>query len=153
MDERAYWQRIGERYGEALGESLVAVAVFGSRARGAAAPDSDHDVLLIAAGLPDEPFERARRVRLPLLDLGAMQVQVLARTPAEFTADVTGLHLDLALDALVVRERDGWLSSRLARLRELIETAGLERGPNLFWRWRKPPRGPDWAITWEGVRT
>jgi predicted nucleotidyltransferase len=116
-------------------------------------PDSDYDVLLVAEGLADDPFDRARQVRLPLLELTGIDVQVLARTPGEFEADVTPLHLDLAVDAVVLRERDGYLAERLRRLRELLGEAGLERGADLFWRWRVPPRRPDWAITWNGVRT
>ncbi|MBK8432567.1 MAG: nucleotidyltransferase domain-containing protein [Chloroflexi bacterium] len=43
---------------EALGDDLVALVLFGSRARGDARPDSDWDLLLIAEGLPERPFAR-----------------------------------------------------------------------------------------------
>jgi hypothetical protein len=36
---------------------------------------------------------------------------VLARTPEAFLADVTPLHLDLALDCIVLTEQDRFLSS------------------------------------------
>jgi predicted nucleotidyltransferase len=152
MDDRAYWELIACRYQEAFGEGLRGVAAFGSRARGEARPGSDHDLLLVAGGLAPDPFVRSAQVRGPLAGLGALQVQVLARTPEEFVADVTPLHLDLALDAIVLLERERFLTLRLERLRELLALAGLERGPDLFWRWRSPPKVRDWAITWEGVR-
>ena len=43
---------------EGLGESLVSVVLFGSRARNQARQDSDWDVLLIARGLPERALER-----------------------------------------------------------------------------------------------
>jgi predicted nucleotidyltransferase len=144
------WAEIAARYERALGERLKGVAAFGSRARRSAREDSDHDILLVAAGLPATPFERAREIRAPLRGLHRENIQVLARTPQAFLADVTPLHLDLALDAIVLAERDAFLTTHLARLRELIDQAGLSRDPNLFWHWKQPPRR-DWAITWEGA--
>lgn len=128
------------------------MAAFGSQARGTAGPESDLDVLLVADGLLPDPFARGRQIRRPLAGLETELVQVLARTRREFVVDVTPLHLDLALDAVVLFERAGFLSERLTRLRQLIEEAGLERMPDLFWGWRKAPGRRDWAITWDGVR-
>lgn len=152
MTDRESWDLIAGRYAQAFGDRLFGVAAFGSRARGTARPDSDHDILLVVSGLTGDVFERARLIRRPLAGLNAANVQVLARAPEEFDADVTPLHLDLALDALVLFERDGFLRRRLGRLRDLITEAGLERGQDLAWAWRRPPRTRDWAITWEGVR-
>lgn len=42
----------------ALGDDLVAVALFGSRARGDATPESDWDLLVIAHHLPARPLAR-----------------------------------------------------------------------------------------------
>jgi predicted nucleotidyltransferase len=151
MPDREFWQQIAERYAAAFGAELVGVAAFGSRARGTHRADSDHDILLVANGLSTDVFQRSRQIRDPLRGLGASGVQVLARTPEDFLADVTPLHLDLALDAIVLQEQDGFLSRNLARVRELLDEAGLYRTPELFWRWKRTPRR-DWAIEWEGVR-
>ena len=151
MDAGGTWERIAARLEEALGPGVRGIAAFGSRTRCDHRPDSDYDVLLVAEGLAEDPFDRARQLGTALLPLAGVEVQVVARTPREFEADVTPLHLDLALDATVLRERQSYLTSRLARLRELLVEAGLERGPDLFWRWRKPHR-VDWAITWDGVK-
>ncbi len=43
---------------EALSDDLIALVLFGSRARGDARPDSDWDLLLIAKNLPERPFAR-----------------------------------------------------------------------------------------------
>jgi predicted nucleotidyltransferase len=151
VSEAEKWQELAARYERAFGEDLKGIGLFGSRARGTARADSDHDILLVAAGLSADVFTRARQIRDPLRGLEVAAVQVLARTPDDFLKDVTPLHLDLALDAQVIFERDGFLSQHLERLRELIHEAGLYRTPELFWRWKNPPRR-DWAITWQGVR-
>jgi predicted nucleotidyltransferase len=136
-----------------LGDGLLAVALFGSRARGDAKDDSDVDVYVLAEGLPADPFDRVAllaRARPRQIDYA---LSLVARTPEEFEADITPLHLDLALDARVLYERAGWLSSRLAIVRQRIEEATLVRRADLVWQWRVTPRTCDWAITWEGVRT
>ena len=111
MDEREYWQELAARYRVAFGADLRAVAAFGSRARGTARVDSDHDLLLIASGLSSDVFVRSRQIRDPLQGIDAHRVQVLARTPDDFLKDVTPLHLDLALDARVIFEQDRFLSA------------------------------------------
>jgi hypothetical protein len=68
----------------------------------------------------------------------------------EFSADVSPLHLALALDAVILYDPQRFLASKLDRVRELIAEAGLTRSADLRWRWHVQPR-PGWAITWEGV--
>ena len=97
-------------------------------------------------------MERSSHLRqvLPHLPL-VPNLSFLLETPEEFDVDVHALHLDLALDARVLFEREGWLSGRLARLRALIGAAKLRRRPNLFWEWEEPPSTPNWSISWNGV--
>ena len=143
---------VADRYDHALGDDLLGVAAYGSRARGRASAGSDHDILLVARRLPPDPFLRSRAVRRPLKGLhAAAEVHVLARTDGEFLADVTALHMDLAVDAVVLLERDGFLARHLARVRELISLAGLSRDEDLSWRWIDRPRVKDWSIRWDGV--
>jgi hypothetical protein len=146
---------ITQRYTEALGSNLVALAFFGSWGRGDQTEHSDIDVLLIARELPEHPFERNRVIYDPLLGLkGEGRISVLARTEEEFSADVTPLHLDLAEDASILHDPQGFLAARLQRVRELIEEAGLERRRSesgWWWWWKGPPPRPDrWSLTWEG---
>jgi hypothetical protein len=96
-------------------------------------------------------MKRAVSLYEPSLPPGP-DVTLVLRTPEEFLSDVAPLDLDLALDARVLFDRDGLVAESLARLRALIDEAGLVRGEDLFWRWKVPPSRRDWAITWQGVR-
>ena len=69
---------------EGLGEHLVAVVLYGSRARGQAREASDWDLFIIATDLPTRPWERHLLLKrfLPVAYRGA--VSLLAKTPQEF---------------------------------------------------------------------
>jgi|SRR5579875_335716 len=136
-----------------LGERLVAVVLFGSRARGDHRPTSDWDLLVITHQLPDDPLDRLRALKR-LLPAGCRgTVALVARTPAEFEDHVPSLYLDIALDGQILYDPTGYAAQRLAQLRRLIEQAGLyrERTPaGDVWRWQAPPRGP-WVMSWERI--
>lgn len=136
-----------------LGEDLVAVVLFGSRARGEAGPESDWDLLVLARDLPEKPLQRHFRLKTLLPDAWRGRVSVLAKTPAEFAARLTALYLDIALDGVVLYDTGGYITKRLAYLRDLLARRGLRReqvGHELVWRWRQPP-GSTWALEWEGM--
>ena len=147
-------QKLVDRYVKALGDNLVALAFFGSCARGEGTEASDIDVLLIAEELPRHPWERGRLIYRPIKEPSWGRIAVLARTVEEFTADVSPLHLDLAEDAIIIYDPQGFLTAKLDRVQELIEEAGLVRertSGGLVWWWKDtPPRPGHWAITWEG---
>jgi len=137
----------------ALGDRLVAVVLFGSRARGEAREDSDWDVLVIAEALPDDPLERGRFLRQFLPIRCRLGVSFLARTPQEFEAHVSSLYLDIAVDGQILDDPKGYAAKRLATLQRLIEESGLfrERTPaGDLWRWKVPPRGR-WMMSWEKI--
>lgn len=148
-----------ERYTQALRTNLVALAFFGSWARGEEREDSDLDVLLIALELPAHPLERNRLIYEPLREWKERpgSVSVLARTVREFTADITPLHLDLAADALIFYDPQGFLRARLDQIRGIIAEARLVRERDAqgswAWWWEKgaEPSGR-WAITWAGIQ-
>ena len=125
-----------------LGDDLVALVLFGSRARGDHRPDSDWDLLLIARHLPDKPFQRHLYLRRALPADWRGHVAILAKTPAEFEAHLPALFLDIALDGIILYDTDAYVASWLARLRQLIQQQGLYRegrGKDLIWQWQEFP--------------
>lgn len=137
---------------EALGEELVAIVLFGSRARGDARPDSDWDLLLIAENLPASPWRRNQRLQGWLPPDWRGHVNLLARTPAEWYNGVSSLALDIALDGIVLYERPhSRFSARLVALQEQLASLGLMRHPlgggEWIWLWRdQPPQR--WELEW-----
>lgn len=131
---------------EQLGESLVAVVLFGSVAREEATPLSDVDLLIIVSGLPESRLARQRclekadallEARLQVLrQQGVLTdfVPVL-KTPQE-ADQVTPLYFDLLQDALILFEREGFFSAILERLRESFQRLGarrVRRGKIRYW--------------------
>lgn len=136
---------------QALGEKLVALVLFGSRARGDARPDSDWDLLLIAEGLPVRAFARHLYLKKCLPPDWRGQISLLAKTTAEFETAVPALFLDIAVDGITLYDKGGYAQNRLRYLKRLIETKGLYRqqqGRELTWHWRNFP-GLDWRLAWE----
>ncbi len=133
-----------------FGSQLVAIVLFGSRARGEASEGSDWDLLLIAYQLPHTPFQRHLLIKkmLPAAWRGA--VAIIAKTPIEFESYLPELYLDIALDGIVIYDTDVYMGDRLARLRRLIKRKGLQRErkqQDFIWHWREFP-GYDWSIEW-----
>ncbi len=136
---------------EGLGDRLIAVVLFGSRARGEADADSDWDLLVIARYLPQKPFQRHLFLKQLLPPEWRGQVAILAQTPEEFEAYLPALFLDVALDGVILYDSRDYMAKRLAGLRRLIREQGLRRvrmGRDLVWNWERPPR-PDWSLDWE----
>ncbi len=82
------------------------------------------------------------------------QVSVLAKTPSEFEAGVPDLFLDIALDGIVLYDKDDYIHKRLSRLRQIVQKEGLyreQRGRELVWQWQAFP-GLGRQLTWDGVR-
>src|SRR5215211_8499466 len=136
---------------EGLGDDLLAVVLFGSRARGEAHEGSDWDFLVVARHLPERTLERAFRLKKMLPPLHRGEASLLARTPEEFMAGLPDLYLDIALDGVILYDTGDYVAERLEFLRALIRRKGLRRereGRDLIWRWEQPP-GPDWSLEWE----
>jgi predicted nucleotidyltransferase len=136
-----------------LADDLVAVVLFGSRARGDANEASDWDLMIIARNLPDQVFERhlVLKTMLPIAWRGI--TAILAKTPQEFEARLPGLYLDIALDGIVLYDTHEYIAERLARLRRLIQKKGLRRElsqRDMVWRWQKFP-GFNWSLEWEAA--
>jgi predicted nucleotidyltransferase len=133
-----------------LGDHLVSVVLFGSQARQEGRASSDWDLLVIAEGLPESAFARRLYLKRLLPPTCRGVVSMLARSPAEFEAQLSSLYLDIALDGRVLYDQSGYMSRRLAALRQHMGEIGLyrERTPaGDWWRWRTTAP-PNWRENW-----
>ena len=133
-----------------LTSKLVAVVLFGSRARGDASEGSDWDLLVIAEDLPARLLDRQLYLKGILPPHCRGSVSILAKTPRQFEAAVSSLYLDIALDGRVLYDPRGYAAERLAMLRRLMERLGLRRvrTPEGYdWRWNHAPSG-GWILSW-----
>lgn len=136
---------------EGLGEDLVAVVLFGSRAREEAHEGSDWDVLVVARHLPGRTLERAIRLKWMLPPGHRGEVSLLAKTPEEFMSNLPDLYLDIALDGMILYDTDEYMAKRLRSLKALIRRKGLWRegeDGDLIWR---QPTASHWSLDWEEV--
>ncbi len=120
-------QRAAEALRQGLGERLVAVVLFGSRARGEAREDSDWDLLVIAKALPDDYLDRHFLLKRMLPTQIRGMVSIISKTPAEFEEALPPLYLDIALDGKVLHDSHGYVTARLDLIRRLIGEARLIR--------------------------
>ncbi len=138
---------------EHLGPNLIAIVLFGSRARQESQGESDWDLLVIAKGLPSRAFPRHLYIKRILPPDWRGKASVLAKTPSEFEAGVSSLYLDIALDGVILYDTDNYIARHLASLKRLIESEKLyreRRGRDLVWRWKEFP-GPGRQLTWKGL--
>lgn len=138
---------------QTLGRRLLAVILFGSRARGEATETSDWDLLVIARELPTQTLARHILLKNALPVQWRAQVAILAKTPEEFDATLSSLYLDIALDGTLLYDPEGYAGMRLSRLRQLLAARGLRREANrrdLVWHWQKFP-GFNWSLEWEAA--
>ncbi len=140
-----------EELREKLRDCLVAIVLFGSRARGDAHEESDWDILVIAHDLPDRSFRRHTflKAQLPLKWRAA--ISLIAKTPKEFEAALPAFYLDIALDGIVLYDPHRYMQEKLSHLQTLIRKKGLRREKiegSFAWQWDKFP-GFDWSIEWD----
>ena len=76
-----------------LSAKLVAVVLFGSRARGEGSETSDWDLLVIAEGLPAKTFDRTLYLKQLIPPEWRGRVSILAKTPEQFHGAVSSLSM------------------------------------------------------------
>ncbi len=146
-----------QRMKEGLEDNPMALAFFGSWAKGKAREESDIDLLLITRELPLNPIERGKVGYKPIVDrAGQGRISILARTVEEFNSDVTSLHLDLSQHTVIISDLEGFLETRLKEVRQFIKEAKLVRRRDslgiLYWWWEGLPSKPGWSLTREGFK-
>jgi len=138
---------------QGLGDNLVAIVLFGSRARGEATEVNDWDLFVLANDLLPSPLQRHVQLTTLLPVKWRGQAAILARTPTEFESHLSSLMLDLALDGAVLYDPEGYVTQRLTALKRLITNRGLYReqvGRDFIWQWKQSP-GSNWSLEWKEV--
>ena len=131
-----------------FGKELVAVVLFGSRARGDAKEESDWDLLVIAKDLPKRQMERYSKTKDILPKKWRGRISILAKTPDEFEAVLPSLYLEIALDGLILYDSQEYATIQLQKLRRLILAKDLrreKRGRDFIWQWGTFP-GFGWSL-------
>lgn len=120
-------------------QKLFSICVFGSVAKGTAAPESDMDVLVVSEGLPLDVGLRVREtnyIHLRLKETEAYRsLKKLGRcalisdiflTPAEVKRHPPIL-LDLTDEGIIIYDKDDFLRNTLSLLKEKLEAIGAKK--------------------------
>jgi predicted nucleotidyltransferase len=138
----------------AFGDDFIALALFGSLARGEGDERSDLDIFCIIDNLPGKIYERKKLLSKIITKHIQRRFSIIAKTHSEFLDHFSSLYLDLGLDAKIIYDRDDFLKKKLKRIRNILEKAGLKRerdGRDFFWNWKTTP-SQGWEIDWQGYR-
>jgi len=152
--EKSTFDTIVHCYKEYMGDNLISIVLFGSRARGETKETSDCDLFIIAKELPAKPFKRVLFIRDALKGRFDEKICIIARTPKEVLSDFPPLYLNLALDGIILFDKDDFFKNLQGKIRNIIRQAGLQRkrdNGEFYWEWQNPPQ-KGWEITWNGFR-
>lgn len=130
---RSYTALLADR----LGADLKSVALFRSVARGEAGVNSDIDLLVIAANLPERrslrhalsmEVEDALEPRLAELRRARRRIEFspILKTPEE-AARLCPLYLDMTEDAVVLHDPDGFFQGIMERMKRKLAEYGPRR--------------------------
>ena len=115
---------------------IVSIALFGSIARGDFKETSDIDILVVMKNLPKSRFKRYKLISNILDEVEPIRMKLLRSIftgispvilEVEEAKYFRPLYLDLAYDAIILYDKDNYLSNILKRMRELIEEFGGKR--------------------------
>jgi predicted nucleotidyltransferase len=109
------------------GEKLVAAIVYGSWARGEADAASDVDLLLVLDNRLALTRELYRRWDLHPMVWEERPIEVHFVHLPDMEREVPGIWAEIALDGLILFERDFQLSKRLAQMRKKMFTGRIIR--------------------------
>ena len=120
-----------------LGNDLISVVLYGSVARGEAAPHSDIDLLIVSDGLPEGRFAK-RKVLKQARALMAEQKDALFQSgiwsnfseiikTREAAQKRNYLYLDISEDAVILFDKDNFFEKLLTEFRALLKQMGSVR--------------------------
>ena len=152
MDRYDIYKPLINQLKKAFGNLLKTVVLFGSRARGKAKQDRDHDIFLVIENLPIDPLRRQKEVRTAIWDI-PIRINTIAKTPEEVDSNLTPLLLEICVDGICLYGEDYFEPYRKKAMKAL-KHAGLKRkrvGREWYWQFERIPER-EWELTWEGFR-
>ncbi len=121
-----------------LSYPMMGAVLFGSVATGKATTQSDVDLLVIGEMLPPKRHRRHREMMEIKHLLPGVPLDVLLLTPEEVRSNFVNhnpLFLDIAVDGIILLDREGMLSAAMEDARRHIRSKGIVR---LEGGWRFP---------------
>jgi predicted nucleotidyltransferase len=152
MNKYLMYKPLTDKLLEGFGDNLKAAVLFGSRAKGNAREQSDHDIFLVIEELPENPIERQKQLRTLIWEI-PLRINLIAKTPAEVNRNLTPLLLEVCTDGSCLYGSDYFQPYR-KKVLEAVEQAGLKRkryGREWYWQFDNIPK-KEWELTWEGYR-
>ena len=156
MNEQTGYSVLVQTLLEQFGERVKMIVLFGSRSRGEAHPDSDHDIFVVIEDLPQDPLARQREVMAPLLPQLLHlpeRLSLIAKTPDELASELTPLVVDVCVDGISLYGQS-YFDDLRSKVMQALDAAGLQRRRLAgTWMWMFPSLPQkEWAVTWEGYR-
>lgn len=126
---------------------ISGVVAFGSGARGTETAYSDVDLLIVANGVNPKRHRRGAEIVLIKRYLPALPFDILLLTRDEVVSNFKNhnpLFLDIAVEGLIIIDRDGFLNGLVAETKEYIGQRGIKKLKN---GWEFPvKKGIPWNL-------
>lgn len=138
--EKFLAQRFVEALKERMGHRLLAVALFGSVARGQATEESDIDLLVIVNEKPSSALQECLSVRRQVEPYPLRRISPVVTTPQMLRQNFL-LLLDILDHGIVLHDPDGILCDLLSRLKCRLDEWGSKKVqlPDGSWYWELKP--------------
>lgn len=138
--EKLLAQRFVEALKEQMGQRLLAVALFGSVARGEATEESDIDLLVIVNEQPSKALQECLSVRRQVEPYPLRRISPIVTTPEMLRQNFLIL-LDILDHGITLHDPQGVLGDLLSRLKRRLEEWGSKKVqlPDGSWYWDLKP--------------
>lgn len=138
--EKLLAQKFVEALKERMGQRLLAVALFGSVARGEATEESDIDLLVIVDERPSTALQECLLVRRQVEPYPLRRISPVVTTPEMLRQNFLIL-LDILDHGITLYDPQGVLADLMARLKRRLEEWGSKKVqlPDGSWFWDLKP--------------
>lgn len=116
---------------KAIPMEIIASAIYGSWAKGLQTDDSDIDILIIANNINPKRHRRGKEIAQIKQYLSInLPMDILLLTPQECISNFKNhnpLFLDIAVEGIILIDKDGFLGNLINETRDYILKKGLEK--------------------------